>query len=153
MYLKQSKPWTNSFIIKYQKISPTSEYTGKTWHSELKKFICQSRHQCYRLSSSVCRPGNAITDVNDERTQLWVVLPATSGRSLDKDLVKTRGKDYKLLDILLLMVQNSWWTKNNSSKFKTIWFLRDVSQHSLVVFGSQNIGSLRLLTFLSVPKQ
>ena len=119
-YLKQSKPWTNYFIVKYQKISLTSEYTGKTWHLELKKFICQSRHQCYRLSSSVCRQGNAITDVNDERTQLWVVLPATPGRSFDKDLVKTRGKDYKLLDTLLLMVQNSGWTKNNSSKFKAL---------------------------------
>ena len=45
------------------------------------------------------------------------MLPATQGRSVDKDLVnemsqkghlrKTRGKDYKLLDILLLIVQNS----------------------------------------------
>ena len=45
------------------------------------------------------------------------MLPATQWRSVDKDLVnemskkghlrKTRGKDYKLLDILLLMVLNS----------------------------------------------
>ena len=45
------------------------------------------------------------------------MLPATQGRSVDKDLAnemsqkghlrKTRGKDNKLLDIQLLIVQNS----------------------------------------------
>ena len=80
------------------------------------------------------------------------MLPATQGRSVDKDLVnemsqkghlrKTRGKDYKLLDILLLLlpkisVLNSKHSKRDQAK--TIWFLRDVSEHFLVVFGSQNI--------------
>ena len=55
-------------------------------------------------------------------------------------LRKTRGKDYKLLDILLSMVPNSWWTKNvfsiqsiqNETKQKRYGFLEMFQNTSLL---------------------
>ena len=103
--------FTNNFSLWtfYEKLQCTWSSQNRR-QLELKKFICQSRHQFCRLSSLVCRPANRSPVLNYECTVLWVVLPATQGRSVDKDLVnemsqkghlrKTRGKDYKLLDII-----------------------------------------------------